>query len=439
MAVAQTSGNMSPELLRVAERARSDPEGKIYALAHLIDENALERAYDRLRKGAAVGVDGVTVEEYGKELRGNLQDLYLRLRSGSYRHQPIRRIHIRKGKGKTRPIGIGTVEDKIVQGALREVLEAVYEQDFLDCSFGFRPGRSAHDALRALNRVVHMGEVNWILEGDIQSFFDNISRKALVEMLQTRVVDGSIARLVGKCLNVGVLEDEELKYPTEGTTQGSIISPMLGNIFLHGVLDTWFENQVKPRLSGRAHLIRYGDDVTITFERGDDVRRVRSVLGRRLGKYGLALHPEKTRIVPFRRPPRRKVSGKGPSTVDFLGFKLYWRRTRAGRWEMWFKTRGASMRKAVSRAWEWCKRHRHQPVPLQHAALKRFLQGHIAYFGVNGNLKCLRLVVRRVRNEWFKWLRRRSQRHRLTWLRFSDLLKDFPLPKARIKVQIWGR
>ena len=236
MAVAQTSGNMSPELLRVAERARSDPEGKIYALAHLIDENALERAYDRLRKGAAVGVDGVTVEEYGKELRGNLQDLYLRLRSGSYRHQPIRRIHIRKGKGKTRPIGIGTVEDKIVQGALREVLEAVYEQDFLDCSFGFRPGRSAHDALRALNRVVHMGEVNWILEGDIQSFFDNISRKALVEMLQTRVVDGSIARLVGKCLNVGVLEDEELKYPTEGTTQGSIISPMLGNIFLHGVL-----------------------------------------------------------------------------------------------------------------------------------------------------------------------------------------------------------
>lgn len=437
MAGAKTPGTMSPELLRVAERARRDPGGQFYALAHLIDEGALERAYRRLRKSAAVGVDGVTVEEYEQDLQGNLRDLQIRMKSGKYRHQSIRRVHIPKGKGKTRPIGISTVEDKVVQGALREVLEAVYEQDFLDCSFGFRPGRGAHDALRALNRVVHRGDVNWILEADIQTFFDSIDRKVLVEMLQRRVVDGSIKRLVGKCLNVGVLDGEETNHPEEGTAQGSIISPLFGNVYLHYVLDLWFEEEVKPRLRGQAHLIRYCDDFVIGFEREDDARRVEAVLGKRMARYGLTLHPEKTRLIPFQRPPARKLNGKGPGTFDFLGFTLYWRRTLRGRWEMWFKTKSASMRKAITNAYDWCRRHRHLPVPVQHAALKRRLQGHVAYFGVNGNHRRLGAVIDQVKKAWYRWLRRRSQKHRLTWHRFADLLRDFPLPGPRAAVQIW--
>lgn len=439
MASAKTLGDMSPELLRVAERARRDPGGQFFALAHLIDEQALERAYRRLHKEAAVGTDGVTVEGFGRNLQNNLQDLHARMKAGRYRHQAIRRIHIPKGKGKKRPIGISTVEDKIVQGALREVLDAVYEQDFLDCSYGFRTGRGCHDALRAINCFVHRGEVNWILEADIQAFFDSINRKMLVKMLQTRVVDGSLLRLVGKCLNVGVLEDGVETHPEDGTAQGSIISPLLGNIYLHYVLDFWFERVVKTRLRGPAHLIRYCDDFVIGFEREDDARRVAAVLTRRMEKFGLTLHPDKTRLIPFRRPSRSVQGGKGPGTFDFLGFTLYWKRTRSGRWEMWFKTKSASIRKAIVNAYEWCRRHRHLSVPEQHAALKRRLHGHFAYFGVNGNLRCLGVVVDRVEKAWFKWLRRRSQKSRLNWQRFEDILRDFPLPRPRIVVQVWGR
>jgi RNA-directed DNA polymerase len=260
MTDASTLGDMSPELLRVVERAQREPEGRFHSLAHLIDAPALERAYRRMRKSAAVGVDGTTKEKYGRDLEVRLQDLHDRLRSKRYRHQPIRRVHIPKGQGKTRPIGISTFEDKLVQDALREVLEAIYEQDFLDCSHGFRPRRSAHDAVRTLNRIVYRGEVSWILEADIMSFFDRVDRTALVEMLQTRVADGSLLRLIGKCLHVGVLDGEAFSRPEIGTAQGSVLSPILGNVYLHYALDLWFEAEVKPRMRGRATLIRYADD-----------------------------------------------------------------------------------------------------------------------------------------------------------------------------------
>jgi group II intron reverse transcriptase/maturase len=241
------------------ERARREPEGRFHSLAHLIDVLALGRAYGRMRKDAAAGVDGMTKERYGQDLEVRLRDLHGRLRSKRYRHQPIRRVHIPKGQGKTRPIGISAFEDKLVQDALREILEAIYEQDFLDCSYGFRPGRSAHDAVRTLDRVVHRGEVNWILEADIVSFFDSVDRTALVEMLQTRIADGSLLRLIGKCLHVGVLDGEAYRRPDLGTAQGSVLSPILGNVYLHYALDLWFETEVKPRLRGRATLIRYCD------------------------------------------------------------------------------------------------------------------------------------------------------------------------------------
>jgi group II intron reverse transcriptase/maturase len=430
---------MSPELLEVMERAKGDPNYQFFALAHLIDESALERSFRRIRKAAVVGVDGVTVEKYAENLGDNLKDLLRRLKEKRYRHQPIRRVHIPKAPGKTRPIGVSTVEDKVVQGALRELLEAVYEATFLNCSFGFRPGRSAHDALRALNRVVYRGRVNWILEADIVSFFDSIDRKMLQEMLQTRVLDGSVKRLVGKCLKVGVLDGETFSTPDEGTAQGSIISPLFGNVYLHYVLDAWFESEIRPALCGEAHLIRYADDFAIGFETEADAVRVKELLTQRFAGYGLTLHPAKTRLIKFQRPAGPWSGEEALDSFDFLGFTCYWRRTRkTGRWEMTLKTRRARLSQAISRIYDWCRVHRHLPVAEQHAALTRRLRGHINYFGVNGNGRSLTQVVFHATQAWFKWLCRRSQKTRLIWKRFEDLLRDFPLPTPRICVQIWG-
>jgi RNA-directed DNA polymerase len=438
MANASTLENLSPQLLKVVERAQREPEGRFHSLAHLIDVPALERAYRRMRKDAAVGVDGVTKEEYRQDLERNLRDLHERMKAKCYRHQPIRRVHIPKEGGKTRPIGISAFEDKLVQDVVREVLEAIYEQDFLDCSYGFRPKRSPHDAIRTLDRIVHRGEVNWILEADIVSFFDSLDRKKLKEMLGVRVADGSLLRLIGKCLHVGVLDGVELSTSKSGTAQGSVLSPLLGNVYLHYVLDLWFEQEVKPQLRGRATLIRYADDFVIGFEQEDDARRVMELLGKRLERFGLTLHPDKTRLLSFRRPSVGQRGGKGPATFDFLGFTLYWARSRKGRWGMLCKTRSASLRRFLRSVYDWCRRYRHLPVKAQHQALTRRIRGHFNYFGVGGNFGCLLLVIEQAKRSWYKWLCRRSHRKRLTWERFADLLRDFPLPVPRITVRIWG-
>ena len=389
MASALTLETMSPGLLQGVERAQREPEGRFHALAQLIDMPALERAYRRQRADAAVGIDGVTKEQYGQALEVNLQDLHARLKAKRYRHQPIRRVHIPKAQGKTRPIGISAFEDKVVQDAVREVLEAIYEQDFLVCSYGFRPGCSAHGAVRTLEQIVHQGEVRWIFEADIVSFFDSLDRTELKKMLEVRVADGSLLRLIGKCLHVGVLDGEAVLEPELGTVQGSVLSPLLGNVYLHSVLDRWFATEVKPRLRGKATLIRYCDDFIIGFEREEDARRVRAVLEKRLGRFGLTLHPDKTRLLPFWRPSTTQQSGQGPATFDFLGFTFYWRRTRTGHWRMGCKTRRASLRRAKQAIYDWCRRHRHQPVEAQHAALSRRLRGHFNYFGVSGNFRSL--------------------------------------------------
>jgi group II intron reverse transcriptase/maturase len=437
MTDASTSLGMSTGLRKVAERAKREPAGRFHSLAHLIDEELLAGVYRRLRGDAAVGVDGITKEQYGQELQSHLRDLHERLRTKRYRHQPIRRVHIPKEKGRTRPIGISATEDKVVQGALREVLQAIYEQDFLDCSYGFRPGRSAHDAVRALTRAVDGGEANWILEFDVMSFFDSVDRKHLMEMLQRRVADGSLLRLVGKCLHVGVLDGEAFTEPSVGTVQGSTLSPLLGNAYLHYVLDLWFAEDVKPRLKGKAVLVRYADDGVLGFERQDDAQRVMAVLGKRLERFGLTLHPEKTRLLDFRGPLRSRGEGRSPTTFDFLGFCWYWRRTRRGRWSVTCKTRRARLARAIKAVHTWCRENRHLPVGQQHAALSRRVQGHLNYFGVNGNMASLTRFARQVTRSWFKWLNRRSQRARLNWDRFEDLLRDFPLPQPRIVVQIW--
>lgn len=431
------SKNRSPGLVEVAERAKRYPEGKVLALAHHIDESALERAFHGLRRDAAVGVDGVTVEQYGGNLAANVQALRGRMKAGQYRHQPIRRVNIPKGNGDSRPIGISTVEDKIVQGAVREVLEAVYEQDFLDCSYGFRPGRSAHDAIRALNGVLRRGQVHYIVEADIVSFFDSIDRTKLMEMLRGRIADERLMRLVGKCLHVGVLDGESYLEPSEGAAQGSSLSPLLGNVYLHHVLDVWFEREVKSRLRAGSALVRYADDFVLCFENAEDAAYVWNLLEQRFKVFGLALHPKKSRSFVF-RPPEEGGQGGG-TTFDFLGFTLHWEQTRSGHvWRVTFRTRGARLRRAIKAAGEWCRRHRHDSIEEQHRALTRKLVGHYNYFGVNGNSRAIQTLRYFVARAWKKWLDRRSQRARMSWKRFSELMRAHPLPAARIKVQIWA-
>jgi group II intron reverse transcriptase/maturase len=424
--------------MKVAARAKAEPEGRFHSIAHLLDLEALERAYHRIRKDAAVGLDGVSKEAYGKDLGRNLRDLQGRMRSRTYRHQPLRRTHIPKGKGQTRPIGISCLEDKIVQNGLSELLGAIYGQDFLACSYGFRRGIRAHDAIRDLNREIHKGGVEWILEADIQSFFDSLDRTKLKELLGIRVPDGSIQRLVGKCLHVGILDGEKFTYPDRGTTQGSTLSPLLGNIYLHYVLDVWFEREIKPLLRGHATLLRYADDFVIGFRHKEDAQRVMVALGRRMAKYGLTLHPQKTRLVPFGRPPRDSSAGRGPATFDFLGFTFYWTRSRRGSWVPRLKTRRVRQHRSLQAATTWCRRHRHRAVKEQHSMLSQKLEGHYNYYGVNGNFRSLKQLHRGVERAWHKWLSRRSQRAALkSWEDFRVFLQSYPLPPPQIRVQIW--
>ena len=422
---------VSTKLERIATLAKQAPDMVITSLSHHIDLEWLHEAHRRTRKDGAVGVDDRTADEYGAALERNLQSLLDRAKSGTYRAPPVRRVQIPKGDGKqTRPIGIPTFEDKILQRAIAMLLEAVYEQEFLPCSYGFRPGRSAHQALADLQHELTVMAGGWIIEVDIRRFFDELDHNQLQEILRRRVRDGVVLRLVGKWLNAGVLEDRELSYPEAGTPQGGVISPILSNIFLHEVLDLWFEREVKPRLRGRAHLVRYADDVTLVFADESDARRVFAVLPKRFGKYGLALHPEKTKLIEFRRPDRGGPAG--PATFDLLGFTHFWGRSRKGKWIVIRKTARDRFSRAVRRVTEWCRRNRHDPVRQQWERLKRKLRGHFEYFGIIGNSNALARFSSEVTKGWQKWLNRRSQRARMTWERMSRLLARYPLPRPRI-------
>lgn len=432
------STTISTKLERIAKLARDAPTMALTTLAHHIDIDWLREAYRRTRKDGARGVDGQSAEQYAANLEDNLRSLLERAKSGTYRAPPVRRVHIPKGSGaETRPIGIPTFEDKVLQRAVAMVLEAVYEEDFLDCSYGFRRGRSAHQALGMLwDQVTYMAG-GWVLEIDIRKFFDSLDHKRLVEILRRRVLDGVLLRLIGKWLRAGILEDGSLRYPDAGSPQGGVVSPMLANIYLHEVLDTWFDREVKPRLSGTAHLIRYADDAVLLFANEEDARRVLAVLPKRFEKYGLTLHPDKTRLIEFRRPDRRPPppSGGGserPGTFDLLGFTHYWGASRTGRWVVKRKTARDRFRRALQRVATWCRKHRHDEVRAQQKALAQKLRGHYEYYGITGNFDALGRFLRGAIHAWRKWLNRRSQRARMIWERMHKLLERYPLPPARI-------
>jgi group II intron reverse transcriptase/maturase len=320
------------------------------------------------------------------------------------------------------------------------VLEAVYEQSFLDCSYGFRPGRSAHQALRLVqNQTVKMAG-RWVLEIDIRKFFDTLDHSQLRDIVRQRVRDGVLLRLIGKWLNAGVLEDGAIEYPEAGTPQGGVISPLLANIYLHEVLDEWFVQQVAPRLVGRAVLVRYADDVVIIFGNEQDARRVFDVLPKRFAKYGLTLHPDKTRLVDFRRPDRRALPSfdnsdarSRPGTFDLLGFTHYWAKSRKGYWVVKQKTAADRLRRSIKRIAVWCRRYRHEPVRDQWTALKRKMLGHYGYFGITGNYPALHNFSVRVTGAWRKWLSRRSQRAWISVEKMKRLLERYPLPRPRLR------
>ncbi|HEX7625286.1 MAG TPA: group II intron reverse transcriptase/maturase [Anaeromyxobacteraceae bacterium] len=397
-------------------------------LAHHIDQELLQEAYRLTRKDGAVGVDHQTAQEYAANLEGNLAALHERLKAGTYVAPPVKRVHIPKGDGsKTRPIGIPTFEDKVLQRAVAMVLEAVYEQDFLDCSFGFRPRRSAHDALHTL-RERAMRARGVVLEVDIQAFFDSLDHAHLRSFLDLRVRDGVIRRVIDKWLKAGVFEEGSVSYPEAGTPQGGVISPLLANVYLHEVIDKWFANEVKPRLAGTAEIVRYADDFVIVFTHDVDARKVMDVLPKRLARYGLTMHLTKTRLVPFRPPgPGRG----GPGTFDFLGFTHLWARTRTGRWVIQRKTARGRFNRALKRVADWCKMHRHDGLREQHVHLCQALRGHYGYYGLSGNSRSIATFAYRVVLVWLKWLQRRSQRP-MTLERRSTLLKRFPLPPPRV-------
>jgi group II intron reverse transcriptase/maturase len=415
--------------------AKERPGVALTTLAHYIDIDWLREAYRRTRKDAATGVDGQTAEQYATNLEQNLGSLLDRAKSGTYRAPSLRRVHIPKGDGsKTRPIAIPTFEDKVLQRAVAMVLEAVYEQDFLDCSYGFRPRRSAHQALEALQRQLVFMAGGWIVELDIERFFDSVDHGHLREILHRRVRDGVLLRLIGKWLQAGVLEAGEIQYPEAGTPQGGVASPILANIFLHEVLDVWFERDVRPRLKGRAFMIRYADDAVLAFSCEEDARRVFDVLPKRFGKYGLTLHPEKTRLIEFRRPDRRPPSGGGrhARTFDLLGFSHFWDLSRKRKWVVKWRTARDRFRLAVRRVSQWCRLNRHQPVVDQWRALTKKLLGHYGYFGVMHNSHAIERFFVHVFLVWRKWLGRRSQRAPMSRERMRGLLERYPLPRPRI-------
>jgi group II intron reverse transcriptase/maturase len=407
------------------------------SLAHLIDILWLHEAYNRTRKDGAAGVDGQTGKDYESNLEGNLQSLLDRAKSGTYVAPPVRRVHIPKAGSvtETRALGIPTFEDKVLQRAVAMVLETIYEQDFLDCSYGFRPGRSAHQALETLwQRTMKMGG-GWIVEVDIRKFFDTIDHGHLRAFLKRRVHDGVLLRLIGKWLNAGVLEDGCVTHPEKGSPQGGVVSPLLSNAFLHYVLDEWFEREVQPRLKGQSFLIRYADDLVMGFSREEDARRVMEVLPKRFEKYGLTLHPEKTRLVPFERPPDRPERPGPPErtpagTFDLLGFTHYWGRSRNGHWVVKRKTSKGRISRGLKALAQWLRKERHRELADQHRTLSQKLRGHFAYYGITGNADALKRFRRGAIGLWRKWLSRRNRDGPIAWEKMYRLLARYPLPPA---------
>ena len=433
--------SVKTKLHRIAEKARKEPGFKFTSLYHLMNEELLRECFKRLRKDAVAGIDEMTKELYAVNLDANLLNLIDRLHRMAYIPQPVRRTYIPKpGSAKQRPLGIPCFEDKLVQAGLVRILEAVYEQDFIEDSYGFRPERSCHKALIALSDTVEDNPVNHIVEADIKGFFDNVNQGWLLKFLAHRIEDKRILRMVKRFLKAGVAEDGSVTVSDEGTPQGGVISPILSNIYLHYALDLWFEKVYRKSCTGYARLIRYADDFVVCFQYKADAEKFRIALGERLGKFGLEVEPTKTRVMEFGRFAVEHAAKRGtkPETFDFLGLTHYCGTSRNGKK---FRMKRVTARKkfaAKLKAFkEWLKKARIMKTKDLLEIAKTKLRGHYNYYGVTDNLRGIERFGHEVKRLLFKWLNRRGKRHCLNWERFDEMLTRFPLPIPRIKVRMF--
>jgi len=424
------SQTITTQTQEIAGQAIEYPEMVFTVLVHRIDVEWLREAYRQTNKGSAAGIDGITSGEYGTNLEENLRGLHERLASGQYQTPPVERVWLEKEDGRKRPIGKPTFEDKIVQRAVVMLLEPIYEQEFYDFSHGFRVGHSAHQALHQLREACRQGNINWIVDADVSGFFDELRHDVLRGFIKQRVNDGGVLRLIGKWLKAGVMEAGSITYAEKGSPQGGVISPLLANIYLHYVLDEWYEQEVKPRLKGRSFLIRYADDFVIGCELESDARRILAVLPRRFNRYGLTIHSEKTKLVRFGEPPKGQGGGK-PETFDFLGFTHYWAKTRRGNWVIKRKTARKRQRRSIKSLWQWCKKNRHLSLREQYRVLCQKLNGHYQYYGIVGNYRQMAKLYYRAIQGWRYWLNRRGNQRKVIWGRFEKILTGNALPKPR--------
>lgn len=436
--------NVSTVQEQIAIMAKRYPDRGLTSLNKHLNESWLQAAFKEIRKDGATGIDGIGAKEYEKNLNERLTDLVNRAKSGSYRAPAVRRTYIEKpGKrGEKRPLGIPTTEDKLLQKAVVMLLEPIYENEFYDFSYGFRPGRSCHQALESIRKSIMGQRIGWILDADIRKFFDTLTHSHLREIIRQRVRDGVITRLIDKWLKAGVLEAGQWTRTEEGTPQGGVVSPLLSNIFLHEVLDKWFAEQIKPRLKGRCFLVRYADDFVMGFEYKQDAERVLAVLHKRFGRFGLKLHAEKTRIVPFQRPPKAgKPDKQNSQSFDFLGFTHYWGRSRKGFWVVKKRTASDRLRRSLKAINQWCRIHRHEPIRDQQTTLNQKLRGHYAYYGIIGNYHGLKCYYQGTCWYWHRWLRRRDREARyMDWNWFErTVLANHPLCRPRVVHSVYVR
>jgi group II intron reverse transcriptase/maturase len=426
------SPTVTPQLQRIAAQAARDPDGVFTTLAHLMDEDFWREAYRPTKKSSAPGIDGVTAQSYAEHLDENLHDLYERLRRGRYQAAPVERVWIEKDDGGQRPIGKPAFEDKMVQRAVAMRLEAIYEQDFYDGSYGFRQGRSPHEALHELRQRCMTEGIGWIVDAEVSGDFDSIDRTRLREVRRQRGKDGRMLRLLGKGRRAGVMERGALTQPETGGVQGGVSAPVLANVFLHHVLDAWFAREGQPRMKGRGFLIRFADDCVIGCQLEADARKIRAVLPKRFARFGLTMHPTKTTLIAFRKPEAHQGADRGNGTCTFLGLTHYGTKSRQGFWVMKRRTARQRLRRTKQSLWRGWRNHRHAPLQYQYQMRCAKLRGHFQYYGIRGNVRLLEEVRPHAEKAWRYWLSRRSGTRSVGWEKFEKLLQTYVLPIPRI-------
>ena len=426
---------METKLKRIAKVARKQPKERFASLVHLVNEEMLENCHIEMDGRKTPGVDGVTKEDYGENLQDNLKDLVARMKRQAYKPKPVKRVYIEKENGGQRPIGIPAYEDKLVQSAVAKILSAVYEEDFLDCSFGFRPKRNCHDALRLLGGIINKPEINYVVDTDIKGFFDNVDHEWLMKFLDHRIQDPNLQRLVARFLKAGIKEDRVKYESKKGTPQGGVCSPVLANLYLHHVVDLWFEKKMRKVLKGKAYMVRYADDIIFCFQYEEDIKYFYKSFVERLKKFELELSEEKTNIVKL-----DKDDGDDDyrnSTFDFLGFTHYMGKCKDGIKRIKRKTSKNNLRRSISRCKEWIKKNKETPIKGFMKRLNRKLKGTYNYFAVSDNSRSLTKLYREIRKLVFKWLNRRSQKRSYNWEGFIKFLSETPIVKPRIKVNLY--